>query len=869
MNKTRDSILKRLGAYNYSFGFKLRLTLLTLIISSLLITCVVGLYFFRNYIYVKSNQNLEISTSGKQTEFEDFYSKIKEKVATITDNTLASNVEALIKGYDNYLYDFSAHDKLPQYEGAIQFYYQNEVIDKINFHPPTFDAIKPTDKKVSILQYNYLVNNSFKAEEKYRLDKFDDGTSYSQYHKQIHGTLHKIATKLGFNNIYIIDSKKGDVIYTYNKNIVFGNNLFSSYLKNTQLITAYQRALIANDHDVVPIDYDFFIGTNNQPVAFLATPIIYNGKKNAVLVFEINSDFFSPVLLNKNETETSFCLVGKDKKIRNKPIEEQSDAEGFKQLLRKHSIDGEQAIQVGTSALSLSYGFDLNLGEKQNKPIANYLGEKSFIQSSKLNIKGIDWYLTGQQTVNSTMSEFKQIFFIILAVFFGLIMLSIFTANFFKKMILPSIGKLQNAMQKIAVGEKQENLNIVWHDEIGNTMKTFNELNSRIDEAGKFALLLSEGKYDLNFEELSENDLFAHSLNTLKQALKSNKAEEDKRTEEDQIRNWTNEGIAMFNDLLRQSNDNIDKLAYIIIENLIKHVNANIGGVFLVKGEQDSEKTINLIASYAYDRRKYEKKVIAIGEGIIGNCYLEKKPVFLRNIPQDYMEIGTGMGKASPKIVYISPLIYDDEVLGFIELASLEEFKQYEVEFIDKLSENIAATFSTVRLNTKTAILLEESERRTNEIAQQEEEMRQNLEEMQATQEELARLRDEDEKRTKMLQDEIESSKSMIQEIVNNMSGEVYIKNQEGVIVLANEEIAARFNTTPEKLMGKVDTDIFTQERAEKEQELDKLVLTEGIFSDELSELVGTEQQTYFIVKKPFYFPVTKETGVITIRNKR
>jgi PAS domain-containing protein len=355
----------------------------------------------------------------------------------------------------------------------------------------------------------------------------------------------------------------------------------------------------------------------------------------------------------------------------------------------------------------------------------------------------------------------------------------------------------------------------------------------------------------------------------LKQALVINKQDVDKRAEEDKIRNWMNEGIAMFNDILRQSNNNIQNLAFLVIENLINYVKANVGGVFLVEGETEHLKEINLIASFAYDRRKYSQKTIEIGEGLIGNCYLEKKPIYLKKLPQDYLEIGSGLGKTSPNVLYIVPLLFDQEVLGFLEIASLEEFKKYEIEFINKLAENIAATFSSVRLNSKTVELLEESKRRANEIAQQEEEMRQNMEEMQATQEELARLRSDDEKQQKKLQDEIDTSKALTQEIVNSMTGEVYVKDSQGIIILANEEVATRFNSTPEKLVGKSDSELFTPERAQKEQELDALVLQEGIYSDEITELVGKEEQKYFVVKKQFYFPVTKETGVITIRSKR
>jgi methyl-accepting chemotaxis protein len=84
-------------------------------------------------------------------------------------------------------------------------------------------------------------------------------------------------------------------------------------------------------------------------------------------------------------------------------------------------------------------------------------------------------------------------------------------------------------------------------------------------------------------------------------------------------------------------------------------------------------------------------------------------------------------------------LIIEEEVLGVIELASLNRFADFEIEFVEKLGQSIASTLRTVKINQKTAELLRKSQEQTEIMVSQEEEMRQNLEELQATQEEAAR----------------------------------------------------------------------------------------------------------------------------------
>lgn len=331
----------------------------------------------------------------------------------------------------------------------------------------------------------------------------------------------------------------------------------------------------------------------------------------------------------------------------------------------------------------------------------------------------------------------------------GIIVLLILTIilSLIAQNIAQPIVRLTKTLKRLSNGEIDKKLiqNINSGDEIEEMANALNTAIEGLNDKNYFANQIGTGNLEIDLELLSEYDELGKSLKEMQYSLKTAREEEAKLKEEEEKRRWTNEGLAKFGDILRQNYSEITELSYNIIKSLVHYLKANQGGIFIKDDTlEDHEKPVYILNSaFAFDRRKYLEKQIEEGDGLVGTCAIEKETIYLTEIPQEYIEITSGLGGANPSALLIVPLKLENEVYGVIEIASFNKFKPHEIEFVEKIGESIASTISSVKVNTRTALLLERSQQQAEEMAAQEEEMRQNLEELQATQEEMARKRAE------------------------------------------------------------------------------------------------------------------------------
>jgi|GEM_PF-1245898 len=266
-------------------------------------------------------------------------------------------------------------------------------------------------------------------------------------------------------------------------------------------------------------------------------------------------------------------------------------------------------------------------------------------------------------------------------------------------------------------------------DELSSIIRSGNLLASNMKKASDFALSVGKGDFGTSFETLGKNDILGNALVEMREQLKE-------ASEKERNRMWLNDGMAQINQILREESEG--KGWYLdIISYLLKFLDAVVGGIYLVE-EKDGEEVVNLKACIAYDREKFNEVSVGKSEGLIGSCIFEGESIYLKELPGDYLNITSGLGHTAPKCLLLLPLKNNGSVIGVLELASLKLFSGHQLDFLDKISENIGVAFMRKENTERTKRLLEISKTKTEELQAVEEELRQNNEELMVTQEKLA-----------------------------------------------------------------------------------------------------------------------------------
>ncbi len=253
---------------------------------------------------------------------------------------------------------------------------------------------------------------------------------------------------------------------------------------------------------------------------------------------------------------------------------------------------------------------------------------------------------------------------------------------------------------------------------------------ARMNHNITFASEITQGNLQMDYQ-LHEDDDLGRSLFKMRDSLLTAK-------DKDQQEKFRSTGLAEVGAILRDSASDMNELSLQTIRYIINYLKINQGGMFILMNDE-KPSYLSLTACYAFERRKYLERRIAVGQGLVGQAVLEKATIHLTDVPADYINITSGLGQATPRSVLIVPLKSNETVVGVMEFAAFRPFEAFEIEFLEKLAESIAASVKAVQTNQQTKQLLDRAQMNEGDLRAQEEMMRQNMEELQATQEEADR----------------------------------------------------------------------------------------------------------------------------------
>jgi PAS domain S-box-containing protein len=223
-----------------------------------------------------------------------------------------------------------------------------------------------------------------------------------------------------------------------------------------------------------------------------------------------------------------------------------------------------------------------------------------------------------------------------------------------------------------------------------------------IQKVAKFAGKIGAGEFNYEFIPESEDDDLGKALLEMRDSL----IEASKNEEE---RNWIITATAEVGEILRNNNNNMKQMSEEVISFLTQKINAIQGAFYIVNDEDQKDIYIELVGSYAYNKKKYLKGKFKFGQGLVGQACIEQDIIFRTEIPDEYVTITSGLlGDQKPKAILIVPVITNEKVYGAVEFAGFEKFSPLHVRLIQELGDIVARTIFNVKVNENTSRLFEE-----------------------------------------------------------------------------------------------------------------------------------------------------------------
>lgn len=307
-------------------------------------------------------------------------------------------------------------------------------------------------------------------------------------------------------------------------------------------------------------------------------------------------------------------------------------------------------------------------------------------------------------------------------------------------------------------------------------IQAINKIERRIESISSLIDAIDNNDASYDSITINTDDQLQNSLINMKERLVQI-AKEDAKT------NWTREGAVKFAVIQRDNSDNINNLANEAIQELTKYTQSNLGGFYVM----NQEGILSLEGASAQALDVTSQKRFKIGEGLVGQCFKDALTMHIKEVPQTYAKVASGLGESLPKELLLVPMKTQDRTIGVIELASLFSIEDYQVSFVEKLAESLAISILNVKTASVTNELLKQSQEQNELLQSQEEELRRNSEEIRLTQEKV-------EEKLKETEGFLKSERIKINSIINTSS--------EGIILVSESGIMTEYNPAFQKMFG-------------------------------------------------------------------
>ena len=258
-----------------------------------------------------------------------------------------------------------------------------------------------------------------------------------------------------------------------------------------------------------------------------------------------------------------------------------------------------------------------------------------------------------------------------------------------------------------------------WRDLTDNVNELAANLTTQMRAIAEVAIAVTKGDLTRSIAVQAEGEL-AILKDNVNQMIANLRDTTQKNTEQD----WLKTNLAKFTRMLQGQRD-LETVSKLILSELAPLVNAQHGVFYLMENGDHHDPLLKLLSTYAYRERKNLANRFQLGEGLVGQCALEKERILLTEVPDNYIKISSGLGEASPLNAVVLPVLFEGQVTAVIELASFRRFSEIHLMFFDQLTESIAIVLNTIAASMRTEELLKQSTALADELQTQQKELTQ------------------------------------------------------------------------------------------------------------------------------------------------
>lgn len=419
----------------------------------------------------------------KASQIEDYFVQIENQIISYSQNrTVIEAMKSFKNGFESIPneIDPDQHDLKHLYD-----YYENEFIERLNANSVVqhnYEDFIIEHESGEILQNIYIAENPNNVGEKHYLTYVDDSLSYTETHKYYHPLFKGFLEKFGYYDIFLIDNKTGDIVYTVFKEVDFGTSLESGEFANSNLASVYKSAVGSNDDDFVSVvDFEPYEPSYNEPAAFMASPIFSDGECIGVLAFQMPIEKINDIMTNKQQWKNvglgesgETYLVSEDYTLRNQSRFLIEKSEEYFQMIQEigtptetidkikafHSCIGLQEVRTKGTEAALN-------GESNTKIFEDYRGVEVLSSYKPLSINGLNWVIMSEIDKAEAFAPITELRNKILF-FFGVTLLIILIISYFVAIrITKPIKALTRTSRELARGNWNVEVKVDSKDEIG------------------------------------------------------------------------------------------------------------------------------------------------------------------------------------------------------------------------------------------------------------------------------------------------------------------------------------------------------------------------------------------------------------------